>query len=632
MKNILFLDYETRSFAPLKDVGAWKYAEHETTDIICLSYKTPRMKKAKTWLPGQKIPDAIAKHSGYFVAHNTLFEYAISSRVFVLKYNAPESLLDPARWLCTSSIARSLNLPGRLAELSGVMQLEEKKLETGAYLIQKYSMPQKERKTNKLYFNECKGEDLQAMIMYCERDVEVMEKIYNKLSVHSNIELEREVWLLDFRQNINGIPVDYNTLKKTIEVLNRRVEKAEKMCEKFGVNVRSPKQLKDWLLSRSIFLENTQEQTIKNYLKNCDDKEVEKLLNLRLFLSRSSIKKFDTLYNRLSGDDRLRYFLRYYGAFTGRWAGEGFQPHNLPKSFLTPKELEKNVLDFTTGKTKFWDTMSVAKSLIPGMIKAEKGKQFIVGDFAAIETRVLAFISGEEKLINMYKKDKDVYKAMAAVIFIKKIDEIDDKERKLGKQTILGCGYGMGVNKFLATCESYGMSIPRKLGERSVSAYRDTFTNITSLWYGLERAFTNAYGTKKIIKYKGLVIEGGNSFVSIQLPSGRKLYYHNVEQSSEGLSYLNFQKKFRVHLYGGILVENVVQAIARDLLVYCMLEMKRQGLNPILHVHDEIICHEKKVGIKKKEKLFSAIMNTPPAWFKDFPLKTETEILERYVK
>jgi len=631
MNNYLVIDFETKSFVNF-DNGAWKYAEHESTDIICMSYKTSDMQKAQTWLPGEPIPSVLKDDGQIIIAHNVLFEYAIMVNVCIVKYGFPAWLRDYKRYRCTSAMARSVNLPGNLAGVGAALNLPMQKMDIGQVLINKYSKPAKSK--GGLYFRFIEGDDLNAMVMYCERDVEVTEVIYKTLSVLDNIKIEEDIFMLDLKQNINGVPIDIETLHKVCYILDERKAKADKKAEQYGINVRSPKQLKEYFWNKGIYIENFQEKTVKDFLKDCDDKEIKEILNLRIFSSRSSTKKFDAIAGMVGkGDNRLRYSLFYYGAFTGRWAGRGFQPHNLPKGFIDEKELEIRIEKFTEGKVKFWETMNIAKSLIPGMLCAEKDHSLIVGDFAAIEARVVAFIAKEEKLIKMFQNDKDVYVAMAATVFKKTMDDVTKEDRKLGKQIILACGYGMGHNKFYQTCQSYGLAIPEDLAEKSVSLYRSTFKNIVNLWYGVDRAFRQAYQQKSKVKVNEYIeVERKNGYVSIKLPSGRRLYYHNIKIIDGEITYLNHQKKQRVKVYGGLLVENIVQAIARDLLVYCMLKMDTEGLTPILSVHDEIICHEDNKGLKKKEELFNSIMNSVPDWFGDFPIKTETEILRRYVK
>jgi len=626
----IFIDIETRSKADLVEVGAWRYAEHSSTDVFCVAYKVEG-NKVNVWVPGDSVPDAFhVNHQYTFVAHNALFEYALFANVLRKKYGFPLALADPLRWECTANMARCMALPGGLEPLCGVLKLGESKLAVGKHLIQTYSKPNRKGE-----FNPIPAAELDTMIMYCKQDVELTEKVYNRLAKYDNIAIEKPIMNLDRRQNIHGIHIDVKALKKIDMLVNAATLDAEKRMEEKGVNVRSPKQLQKYLKDNfNISIANAQEKTIKDILLNPNlDADARAMLELRLFLSRSSIKKYSALIDRVSPDGRLRYFLQYYRANTGRWSGVGFQPHNLPKGGQTEKEQAALLKDLLADKVPVIETMTAAKKVLPGMIIPDKGHVFLMGDFSAIEARVLAWIAGEKILIEAYRKGDDLYKKMAAVIYQKPLDDVTKKERHLGKSVILGAGYGMGHNRFFEVCQAQGLAINIHTAEKAIYTYRSSFKNIVQFWASIESAFNYVLVNKgKKVKVNGMLLHADKGYVSIKLPSGRDLYYHRVTRGPEGISFLNFAQNMTVKLWGGLITENIVQAIARDLLCHAMLELDKVEIFPIMSVHDEVVAQALTTQAKAKLKVFDTIMNVPPEWFKGFPLKTESFMSKRYFK
>lgn len=360
--------------------------------------------------------------------------------------------------------------------------------------------------------------------------------------------------------------------------------------------------------------------------------DLKRFLDLRLFLSKASVKKFDAMIDRTSKDRRLRHSIQYFGAHTGRFSGRGFQPHNLPKMEMKAEEMDSLVKDFKFdgGWTKLIED---AKKILPAMIQASKGQTFIMGDFSAIEARGLAFIAGEKWRLDVFRTHGKIYEASASAMFNVPIEAVTKESvyRKRGKTAELALGYQgavgalvkFGADSFMSSDEMAAM----------VRKWREANKRIVKLWYDTQAAFGAAFRTKREIRVNNYIsYTGYKKYVKCNLPSGRAIYYHDVKLDGDNYSYYNHQKKARVSVYGGILVENFTQAICRDLLNCCMIEMASEGLNPLLHVHDEIVCLEDVKGIKKKCAIFERISNTPPDWFKGFPLKTDYEISGRYHK
>lgn len=633
--NIL-LDLETKSEIDLTKTNPWVYSEHPSTDVIVLAYKIEGQDQVFTWFPGDPVPKEF-KTNMLFIAHNVQFEYSIFANVLCKKYGFPETMLNLDRWIDTVPMCRCHGVPGNLEKATQMLQADETKMSEGKMLIRKFSKP-KSVKDGVATWHETTKEEFDLFVDYCKQDVRATEFVYNTFKNSSNWQHEKPLIDLDLWQNMTGLPVDVKSCNMIIDKVAEATKKAEEKAAIFGVNPRSPKQILDWLSdNKNINLPDVRQDTINKRLQTETDKEVIELLTLRLFMSRSSVKKFEALQNRTDSTDHIRQWILYHGAHTGRWSGSGFQPHNMPRSKTSVKDIEVILKDFRNDKIDFWDIMNQAKKVLPGMIKAEKGKSFIIGDFAAIEARVLAWMAGQQKLIKIFQTTGKVYEDMAAKLYNCKSSDIgkDSKERQLGKTVILGCGYGIGFRKFTETCLSQGIKLNQGQAKKAVETYRSSYPEIPEFWNAAQTCFIKAVKNQgQEFKTNGCMLLAQPGRLTIELPSGRKLYYYKIQYSKRHneWSHLDFRTNARKRIYGGLLVENIVQAVARDIMAHCMLELKYAGLSPLLHVHDEAVCYENKEEIKAKQKIFDKIMNTPPDWFKDFPLVTESEVCARYHK
>ena len=631
---MIFLDFETKSEVNLVKKNPWVYSEGKEADILCLAYAVDN-NPVEIWEPGMDVPECF-NSVDKIVAHNALFEHAIFTNIAIKKYDFPEWLSDPKNYICTASMARSCNLPGSLEPVAQVLNVKHKKLDMGKKLIQKYCIPKKDRKTGEQYFNKLEGQDKIDMFKYNEFDVLATREVFEVLKNVDNCRTDFKIFRSDFIHNIQGIRVDVESLNKIIDFIE--VVKDDILLEmdsRFpGLLITSNKQLLKFLANKGHFVDNVQAATLQGLLESTKDQDVKDVLEARDFLSKASLKKFTALKDLTSPDGRVRHFLKYYGAHTGRYSGKGFQPHNLPKSE------NKNVMHIEEIIQKKHEMSSseiiqALKKLVATMIIPDEGNKFIAGDFSAIEARVLVYLAGEEQAITAYRENQDAYVKMASKIF--KVDESTiekkSKERQLGKAAILGCGYGMGADKFQITCNKQGVDIDFKLAEFTVKTYRSTYSKVTKFWYDLENKFKAVVRGSQFEKVGLLSIIDGKNFVKIKLPNSRCLYYHKARIYNNQLEYWNYQRGCYVKLWGGILTENVVQAVSRDLLCKCMFDLEYEHKLPIrLHVHDEIVIEVNAEYIEEAKSIFDEVTNRPPAWFKGFPLETESEVLDFYVK
>lgn len=644
-ENVIILDLETRSFVDLPNSNAWIYAKDPSTDVICMAWKDLNIPGVSEWNPVNLDPDVL--YFGFqntphpngtkIVAHNALFEYSIFYHVLIPRYGFPKWLLDPERWLCTQGMCYAAGLPGKLEEAAKFLNCKNQKLETGNRLINLYSKPAKERGTGKLYFREMTPGDRTAMEEYNRVDVLATEEIYNKIGHLTNHKLERRLWLLDFKQNVTGLPIDRKVLNMVQGVLTEERQKAEKEMDEIGVNVRSPKQMKEHFAKFKYKLFDLQADTVEKLKKIVKEENLLRLLTLRKFLAPASVKKYTALENRIDEENILRLWVKYHKAHTGRWASLGVQLHNLPRTGSSEEDIIEAIQEIKKENYDYETLIKYAKIILPGLIKADRGKVFLKGDFSAIEARVIAELAGEEALLKLFKEDGPVYESMGSLIFGIPVEKIGKKDlaRLVGKIITLAGIYGMGPDKFIGTCATYGIDVPFELADKTVKTFRQTNARIKKFWYDLQSAFILVWksgGTITVRVGKHIFITGTKGCIQVTLPSKRSLYYHRVKYVDGQLSFFSPEKKKRIDIWGGVLAENVTQAVARDLLAECMIKCDESNLNPVLHVHDEIVCLIGEEGEFRGREMFDRIMNTPPDWFAGFPLKTESEVCRRYFK
>lgn len=383
------------------------------------------------------------------------------------------------------------------------------------------------------------------------------------------------------------------------------------------------------------------------------------VLKLRQLATRGSVGKINRAYELLDDDGRLRDWATYYGAHTGRWSGRGFQPHNLPRGVKIDIEA---CLDAFDAGTLTLDTVRKAApgvaiddalaSLLRPAVVAAPGHRLLICDYAAIEARGIAWVAGEEVLLNLFRRGDDPYCAMASVIFGREITKKDAAERQIGKVVVLGCGYGMSARKFAAYCELQRIDLLAAgvTGDSCVKAYRHTNSNIVAVWKAYNSAAFDAVA-HDVVRSAGRCVFGmrGGS-LCIRLPSGRELVYRDARIEDRVPGYCKalgipetprptvcYTKPhgYEGNLYGGLLAENIVQATCRDLLATSLVLCERNNLPVVLHVHDEIVCEVPELPTTvcnwALEDL-AEIMTTPPPWAEGFPIGVEGFTAKRYSK
>ena len=667
--NKISLDFETYSECDIKSAGAWAYAKDASTKVLCMAYAEGD-EDPKLWLPNQPIPNFLQKPNNYEIhAWNSFFEWVIWTHV--LKLPAPPI----SQWYDTASLASAMALPRSLGGCGYVLGMPDDQIKSkrGYYLISKLSKPNKLNGDRRL---------LAEMYDYCMQDVVTERAISKKL--YTLNETERQIWELDQKINIRGIHVDKPKLKKAIKIYRKAqdilIDKLKKITDLENPN--SQKQFLGWLLNRGVLVDNIQKATLKEILGEPDRYGVHEAIKLKLSLAKTAPKKYISIKDRITKGNSLHGNIMYHGASTGRWASTGVNLQNIARPTIDPELcidlIEKN--DVSAFEKANVDVMEALSSAIRGMLIPRENKKFIVGDYASIEARALAWLAGQEDKLDIFRTHGKIYEHSASKIFRKPIDDITKEERFLGKIAELACGYGGGAGAFNLMARNYGVDIPRTQAEKMKQEWRNTNKKITLFWQGIEQSAKQAIEINEVTSFRNIKFRLKNRFLWCLLPSGRRLAYYspflepktvlgykiqpnlhdpeqtvifnNIEYKSKqefleearqlGAEPFMFQtsnicffgndsktrKWCKQSTYGGKLVENITQAVARDIMAESMLELEKEGYNIVLTVHDEIISEVQDGSIKR----FKTIMENAPKWAKTLTITVEAYEAQRYRK
>lgn len=672
-QRYLILDYETRSECDLKKCGAFEYANHPTTQIMCASWRVGTRKElreqiqkkipAKIWSPAVSDPVLICELTNLLlteyiiiVAHNALFEQVITRFVLSRRSIARAGKNIPHyRWICTASLAASLALPRNLDGACQALELPTQKDMTGHRLMLKLSKPRKPSKFNPNKWH-CQKRDLLRLMEYCQRDVDAETMIF--LTLPPLNEIERQVWLLDQKINFKGFKADREMVDATLKMIAEETKHLHSETKRMTLGKLISTAQRDgvlrWLESEGVFLPDLRAKTVSDALKeNLVEGSTKRMLQIRQAISKTSTKKYSAFEHRSRTDGRVRDILVYHTASTGRWGGSGVQPQNFPRGNIQDTTLAAEVLrtgDIEFTRLIYGNPMDVFSSCLRSVIVAPEGRELFCADYAAIEARVLFWVAKHASGLKAFYENRPMYEEMACQIYnIDHVENVTKAQRQVGKQSVLGCGYGMGWKKFIQTCKNFGMDVDEVLAQTAVSAYRNYHKPVVKLWSNLEKAAIEAVkrkGTKFTINHTTWWVESlpgtRKEFLWCELPSGRRLAYFKPLIKYEmkwdekrpvlyhhGVNPLT--KKWESSgTYGGRLTENVVQAIARDLMAESMLAIDKAGYDLVLTVHDEILA-EHDIGQGHINE-FEQLMASTPFWAKGCPVRVEGWNGPRYKK
>lgn len=683
------LDFESRSKADIWSCGAYRYSQDPSTEVLCLAYcigdKEVQIIPRDFFtgkIADERVGQLIAAANNpmcTFVAHNAFFEQCIWKNILVPRYGFPE--IPFYRWECTASKALAHGLPKALKDVAKVLGLSQLKDEEGKRIMLKMSKPRKPTKNDPSEWHES-PEDFEVLYSYCKQDVEVERAI--DLALPRLCDTEQKVWQLDQWMNMNGVRVDLDLVDKALgfateysDRLNKRLydltEGEVEGCTKRLAMMR-------WLEKNDYPMKNLQAATVRAALAN-DTKmpeHVRKVLSIKIALGKSSVSKYTAFKESTCEDGRLRDILVYHSASTGRWGGKIVQLQNLPRGSVKYTDAAAACalkLDLENFKKLYPDVMETLSSCIRSVLIPDEGKSLFVADYSSIEARVIAWLAREESTLLAFDRGECVYCKEASSIFGRPITKKDKFERSIGKVAVLALGYQGGIGAFGQMAHAYEIDLDpvydimsASFSEQELSSaqyayefyrakvseplnpkggmvadiikqrWRNNNPRIVELWAKMENAAIEAVKTGAPVWADKILWHVRGQFLYCQLPSGREIAYHKpeirIESGKEQLTYMTLlsqtKQYVRTAAYGGKLVENITQAVARDIMANALLTIKNQGIFiPHLTVHDEIITSgPNDADVKELEEQMCIL----PEWAAGLPITAEGWKGMRYKK
>lgn len=647
----LFIDIETYSSVDISDCGAYKYMASPDFEIIILGYAIDDGPVVIVdLLQGEEFPEEFlqALHDPDVIkhAHNAVFERLAFKRI---GHDIPAN-----QWRCTAVKAAYCGLPLSLDNVSKVLDLKDKKLDTGKALIRYFSCPCKPTKVNGGRTRNMPWDAPEKWEMYKEYnkyDVLAEREIHNRLLQYEIPALELALYRLDQAINDQGIMVDKELAASAIAVNEEFTEMLTSEAKALTglANPNSATQVRKWIeLETGVPVASLAKDAMAEHFETFKDyPQVMRMLQIRKSLSKTSVKKYTAMINCAMDDDRVRGTFQFYGANrTGRWAGRLLQLQNLSKNHIKllseARELVRN-RDIDTIQLLYDDVSDILSQLVRTALIAKEGHTFAVADFSAIEARVISWLANEKWRMDVFWGDGKIYEATGSKMFgvpikaITKGSALRDKskisELALGYGGSLGALSRMGGEK-MGLSQAEMMSLVRK--------WRTANPAIVEMWEELDDAAKEAirYHRKIVATERDIEFDCNGEYLTIKLPSGRKLFYRHpvVKQGKKGqvIFYQGVNQETKqwseVDTYGGKLTENIVQATARDLLGNSMMNLAANGFLPVAHIHDECIV---EVPIDRAQECYDEmvrLMSIVPDWASDFPLRADGYITPFYMK
>jgi DNA polymerase bacteriophage-type len=654
----LVIDYETASACDLKACGSARYSEDPTTEILCLSIRREEG-SVFTWRPGMGVPmiwHLALKEKWPIIVHNATFEKDIYDNIQVPEFGWP--LLPPEQVHCTLSVCALKGIPQGLDQALARLRLPGKD-KAGSKFTIGLSKPNKKGELDR------SPEAIKRVIEYCESDTEIEAALHSRLGFLDAH--ERAIYLHNQVVNRRGVAIDLPFVKQAQIICDLATGPlAKEFRDLTGCDFSQGKATLAWCKSLGNELPNLQKETVELALGTFDDEEpedwdgtvlpmhpvVRRALEIRQLVGSTSIKKLKRLEQCVSLDGRARNALQYHGTLPGRNAGRLWQPQNFPRGTIeidgkAPKP-DALVAAIMTGDPDYVQSMigppieTVVSSLRHALIAAP-GHVFLSGDYAGIQARVVLALAGQWNKLELMASGQDVYCDMASQIFKKPITKADKIERQYGKNSVLGLGFGMGHKKFHV---KYCKDQPVDFAESIVGVYRKEWApGVPKLWHALMDASTRAVHTKKAQEAYGLVYALEDAWLTCTFPGGSKIHYYNPVPTRSavpwddtdirpGWSFSATKQNawVSVKAFGGLLTENAVMHIEREIMAHGMLNLEAEGIPVVLDVHDEILCEVPEW--QADEKLFQQVMTEAPSWVKQYriPLAVESWQAPRYQK
>lgn len=643
----LSIDVETFSSVDLGACGLHKYMESDDFEILLIGYSFDGgpVQVHDCTEPGcwpRELLSALVDPAVTKTAWNASFE----RQAFA---TALEEEMPPEQWSDTMIMAAEMGLPMSLAAAGMALGLPEDQLKDpiGKSLIQYFSKPCRPTKANGGRTRNLPKHDPEKWKLYKKYN---RQDVVTEMAIRSKLrplaESEQRLWCLDQRMNDHGVRIDIPMVEKIVEYdEKRRQELQEEARELTGLsNPNSISQLRPWLEKRGIPLTQLTKDTVAAALRlKYLPEDVRRVLEIRQALGKTSTAKYGTMLGAVCSDGRIKGILQFYGANrTGRWAGRIVQVQNLARNSLPDLDLARTLTaqgDFETLETLFGETAFVFSELVRTAFIPSKGCRFVVSDFSAIEARVVAWLAGEEWVLDAFRAGKDIYCETASMMYhVPVVKHGENAElRQKGKIATLACGYGGGVGAMKAMDRSG--TIPEEELQSVVDQWRQANPKICKLWRRCEMAARTALEERRAVKAtKDIIFRPADGNLFVQLPSGRSICYWKARIDEEGqILYMGVNQTTKqwqeIETWGGKIVENIVQAVARDCLAVAMQRVEARGYQIVMHIHDEMIVDvpiEFNPGHVLEE--INAAMNAEIEWAPGLPLKGDGYVCDYYKK
>lgn len=662
------LDFESASQHDLKNHGSSEYAYHYSTSLLSIGYKiiddqwvypTKIIYGSDVYEVNPELYELASDPFTMFVCHNAAFEIGMWAALMV---PAGYPAMPPERWHDTMAVAARKGMPLSLEYLCQALGTQVKKDLEGHAVMMRMCKPNKDGSWNH------SEENFQKLNAYNRADVDTQ--------YHSHLLLgglgsdERQNWILDQYMNLRGFAVDRNFIYRCQDILEQVKKPALGLFRRIthGLAPTQRDKFLDWLNKNGVPVDDTRKETMEAIINGDEDleftpsAEVMEAIKIRRALSSASVKKLQSMLNWSEFDGRVRFTMQYHGARTGRIAGRGVQIQNFPRGSLHERahslgnqyenadELEKSLITaIKSGDAEnvklVWgdDVYEAIISVLRACIVPTDGNYFVVSDYSGVEARIIMALARQFDVLNRMASGNDEYAQLASIIFGRSINKKDDpEERQTGKNGLLGSQYGIGASGFQ---NRFMPKAPIALVERIIESYRKKYApKVPKLWYGLQEASNQAAWDRagRSYSYDGIAFQKEGDYLTLLLPSNRKIYYHRPEpfkgdyQDTWTFSEYKGSGQKRTQAWHGMLTNHLVQGCSRDLLYNAIRNcLRTKVLMPVFTVHDEIVCEASSLNDRKNMKeLMDLCMLDLPAWARDrgFKIDCETQIRERYGK
>lgn len=623
---VLHIDLETYSSTDIK-FGVYKYSASEDFRVLLFAYAMDDdpvrvVDLAQGGVIPEEIRLALTDPSVIKMAHNAAFERVCLSRFLGMPR---DQFLPPEQWRCTMVWSLACGLPATLKAVGAALGIEKQKLETGTwgitYFCKPYKGTHKQPSDNPEKWTEFKSYNL--------RDVEAEKEIADRLEqIYQLPPRDWALYSIDQRINDRGVGVDLGLVNTALKLKDLETERLKDEAAHIapGLNVKSNVQLLSWLQRHGSDLPNLRKETLEAFRDSDEADPVNRMIMIRKGLSKTALVKYNVLQSA-TDLGRIRGLFQFYGSRTGRWSGRMFQPQNLPRPKYEDHEKLRPLVksgDIDAVHESYPDLMEALSSCIRTALIPREGKVFCVADYSAIECRVVAWLADEKWVLQAFKDHKDIYCETAGAMFGVPVVKHGENGhlRSKGKVAVLGCGYGGGI----AAIKAMGgerMGMTEEEMQEAVNRWRKANPRIKYLWSEYETKAKTALETPGTQKAPhGVSFTARNGCLYVGLPTGRSLVYQNCRVEKGKIIFNGLEKGHwgRLDTWGGKLVENVTQAVARDCLAAAMTRLEMAGYAVVAHIHDEVVC---ECSSSEDLEKVTSIMGQPLPWAPGLELRAE---------